>query len=106
MSFYSSVNYWHIGGGGTPQDTNDTQGNFEWGYCSMSGGMVNCANRQVHLLYQIYLRHSLYPTRINCQVTDNTDSLAHKVCKNETGRSTPTWSNDNISSYRYNTDED
>ena len=80
---------------------------YVWGYCAYQvDNTAKCANTQVNLAYQIYYRHSSLPSRVNCQVTDNADTVAHKICKSETGRNEPTWNDDKKSSYRYNTDED
>ena len=79
---------------------------YSWGKCTTTTNVAYCENTQVNLAYQIYLTHSIRPTRRNCMVNDNTDTVAHKVCKNETNRKDPTWSNTEASSYRYNTDED
>ncbi len=85
------------------------QGNectYSWGICTSGTEGVACTNSQVNLSYQMYFSHSVHPTRVNCTVLDNTDTIAHKVCKNETKRSTATWTSGEASSYRYNTDED
>ena len=74
--------------------------------CGTSSDLVGCTNISDNLTYQLYLVNSGYPTRVNCLVLNNADTIAHKVCKSETGRSTSTWSYDTVSSYRYNTDED
>ena len=74
--------------------------------CIITASVATCVNRAVHLSYQIYFSHSAHPTRINCIVQDNTDTIAHNVCKSETGRNTPTWPASGYSSYRYNRDED
>lgn len=89
---------------------------YPWGSCTISSATVRCVNTQVNLGYQIYLVFNntwigatnkfVSANRVNCMVLDNTDTTAHKVCKNETGRNEPTWNNDESSSYRYNTDED
>ncbi len=90
--------------GGTLNETGNAY-TYTWGNCSTSD-VAYCSDTLDGLAYQLYLTHSTHPTRVNCIVADNTNTLAHKVCKSETGRSAPTWNNDEASSYRYNTDED
>ena len=92
-------------GGAEPNETGDTY-TYPWGYCVITPDLASCKNEQTHLVYQIYFSHSTRPTRRNCVVEDNTDTIAHKICQNETGRSVATWSNSQASSYRYNRDED
>ena len=74
---------------------------YPWGYCSISARYAGCTNEKVNLQYEIYYIHSNEYPRINCCVSDNTNTIAHKVCKAETGKDTPAWSDATYSSYRY-----
>ena len=94
-----------VPGGGELNEEGDMM-TYSWGNCRTVNDVAICKDTLDDLAYQIYLSHSVAPTRINCMVADNTNTVAHKVCKSETGRSSPTWSNTDASSYRYNTDED
>ena len=87
-------------GGGELNETGN-QKTYPWGECTITYDIGACSNSKYHLLYQIYLSHSPYPTRINCVVTDNTDATAHKICKSDTGKNVPAWANNEASSYRY-----
>lgn len=73
---------------------------FPWGFCGINVNAVSCGNTKINLQYQMYFDHSSAPTRANC-IVKNTDTLAHKVCKNETRTNEPAWHNTIYSSYRY-----
>ena len=66
---------------------------YNWGGCwILNKGRVNCHNDNIGLQYQIYLHHSNIPDQQGyrwCRVTDESDTLAHQICKQETGLSTP-----------------
>ena len=87
-------------GGGTLNETGDGY-IYPWGRCYLNSTTCECYNTNVNLGYEIYYIHTTQYPRLNCSVMNNTDSIAHKVCKNETGKTTPAWSNDTFSSYRY-----
>ena len=74
---------------------------YPWGHCTLADNHVTCENNQVNLQYEIYYIHTAEYPRINCCVSDNTNTIAHKVCKSETGKDTPAWSDATYSSYRY-----
>ncbi len=80
--------------GGTPQNTNDTRRDFEWGDCFLdSDDIVMCTNKQKQR-YQIYLVHSSIESlkgHIWCVVSNSTDvySAQSKACKQETGKGSP-----------------
>ena len=86
--------------GGELNDSEDTY-IYTWGSCGTAAGAVACENYNVNLAYQMYLAHSGNPNRVVCGVVTNTDTIAHKVCKMETGKDIPHWSNSTRSSYRY-----
>ncbi len=81
------------------EDGNDCT--YDWGECRVRKTSTRCLNSSVHLAYQVYYDYSTYPNRINCFVSDNTDTIAHNVCKNETGKNNPGWSDNTVSSYQY-----
>ena len=78
-----------------------------WGTCELgaSKDALSCWTTKANLSYQLYYDHTgVYTGRMNCTVLDNTDEIAHKVCKTETGKISPAWSNTEASSYRYNSE--
>ncbi len=75
--------------GGTPEDENDTQRNFDWGYCKIpAANHTRCTNSQIQMHYQIYFNHNenpLYTAVTWCvDLTDNESSLQSQICKQET----------------------
>ncbi len=65
---------------------------------------AECENKQSNLKIQRYFAHSFAPNRVNCIVSDNTNTIAHKVCKIETGKNYVSFSTDTASVYRYTPD--
>ena len=83
-----------IDAGGTPQDTTDTQRNFDWGQCknqvTSNDGSLRCYNKNILIAYQIY--YDKIPTndsRLHKRYCVSADSpLQHQFCQQETGSST------------------
>lgn len=80
--------------GGTPEDENDNQRNFDWGWCTMDRGVVYCTNSTIRVAYVIYYKHSLSGSDVKgktyCQPYGSTQGLPiqHQLCQQETGSST------------------
>ncbi len=66
---------------------------FNWGYCVLWEDATTCAvNSNYTIAYTIFGRHSpIYAGEKVCTTYDtNPSSLPNKLCKNETGLTTPT----------------
>ena len=63
---------------------------YAWGFCSLdttaSTPNVYCRNERIHLYYQKFYENSSYGYKRWCSVTDSEDSVAHKICQQETHR--------------------
>ena len=90
-------------GGGTANETGNIY-TYDWGSCYVGVDTAECENKQSNLIIQRYFAHSFAPNRVNCIVSDNTNTIAHKVCKIETGKNYVSFSTDTASVYRYTPD--
>ncbi len=76
--------------GGTPNDENDTQRNFDWGTCYISiPSHVKCDSTQINMRYQIYYNNPSVDIALAKQtwcVTTTSGELQKQVCKQETGK--------------------
>ena len=81
--------------GGAQSNEDGNTYTYPWGVCVLASTAITCTNTLSNLEYQVY------PNKVNCVVSDNTDTIAQKVCKSETQRNTYTWTNGTVESYRY-----
>ena len=73
------------------------QCNYSWGYCSLRANSssseysVQCKERQAGVMYLVYFTHSIANPGKRVCVAENRDlsSVQNKVCKADTGASTP-----------------
>ena len=76
---------------------------FDWGLCRLSSSaFTKCRNNSVGMDYQIYFNHSKKSGTRTCVVlNDNPNSMQAQICKQETGKDTPTNSGTGWHSYTY-----
>ena len=90
-----------IDAGGPPLYTNDSQRNFDWGYCNIEEGgvSISCTNSKINMAYAIYPKHTLLYDRGQTfcipKKEESTLPLQHQICKQETGSKTY------VGTYRY-----
>ncbi len=83
--------------GGTPQDGNDNQRNFDWGNCLLDRtyAQILCLRNDIGMRYQIRFHHapSSPDTRI-CSITNSDKtSIQGKICQQETQATNPGYIN-------------
>ena len=75
---------------------------YPWGYCEISTHSGKCVNTKIGMYYERYFWH--YDSRTGkaeCSVLDNTNALAMALCKQETGKQTPFWTNGPVAAFSY-----
>ena len=92
--------------GGKLDTSTDDRYNYAWGTCSFGSATVQvvCKNTDIGMSYQIQLHNhpNLADTRKCLTLTDDSTSIAAKVCANETGDMNPVVSADyHVISYLY-----
>ena len=93
-----------VDAGGTPTDENDNRRTFNWGFCNVNSAYVYCWNTNIQMEYQIALPHSggKWANKKQC-VTGVVDLSAtqNKICRQETGLESPSYTVDNIQVWNY-----
>lgn len=76
---------------------------FDWGLCRLSStAFTKCRNNSVGMDYQIYFNHSKKSgTRVCVVLNDKPNSMQAQICKQETGKDTPTKLGTGWHSYTY-----
>lgn len=92
--------------GGTKDPNSNQNRFFDWGRCVVQSGTTFCESNQSSVPYpQKYYNHSGNPTFGNSWVcvaaSTNLNDIKNKICKQETGLSTPTKDNTTYLEWHY-----
>ena len=77
--------------------------NYDWGHCGIVGVGVYCHNDLHNIRYGIYFQHtdSEYAGMQRCSIVEGADPVANTICKQESGLSQPTYTNNDTGTSHY-----